>query len=158
MPYKVDHAFSTAHLTMESELSRKRKFVKHVEHMLVVSEASRRQSAWLQREVHSIDDEAWRPLKAHRTAAHGWLIRTEHQLKYSTAYKGWSRFQFREGAAEWQPSLSWPGMSVCIDIGSVGLGAASARMYKFGMSIRMYADFSHMDKRAFEGAMKMVGL
>ena len=49
---------------------------------------AKRQLAWITRDEHTVQDQAWRPIQLHRVAARKFLLRLDNQLRTSTTWPG----------------------------------------------------------------------
>ena len=114
-----------------------------------------RQRAWLSQTMKETRP-AWRPAKRHRTGAKKWLIALDNQIKTTTSRRGLVDFQYNEKwGSDWR---LWPCVGVSSDLGSDGVSAIHAMLYKYDISMYFFPDESHAIKNSFVQFLKDVKL
>ena len=96
------------------------------------SSVAKRQLAWLQKDSGESKKAVWRPVKFHRVAARKFCVRLDNQIKTSTCRPGLNWFKY--------DGTTWPGMTLCIDLGSDGVCAYHALSRHFDVNVWMFPD------------------
>ena len=92
----------------------------------------------------------------HRVATKWWLIAADNQLENSSHLNGLVDFMLTPEwlMAEWR---LWEHLGLSIDLGSDGVAAVSAMIYKWAMNVLLFPDESHSCKNSLIG-IGLVGL
>ena len=119
-----------------------------------------RHRAWMERYTGGVRTGSWRPQVFHRKSAKKWLLMTDNQMKVSisTVPAGWAFFQPNPELPCWQHWSTWPWIGVSRDLGSDGLAASMALLYKYKVNTTFFDDFSHGANCDLKVCLKAVGL
>ena len=112
-----------------------------------------RQAAWISGASTSA---SWRLSKLHRVSAKHWLMQIDNQLRSSTHFDGLSSFQL--SAFQGVSPFDWPGIQLSMDLGSDGVSAYFAMIYKFYLNLWLVPDESHSIKNSFIEMLKAAGM
>ena len=118
-----------------------------------------RQRLWLCR--RSATYTSWRPRTLHRMASKRWLCNLDQQVMVSTAWAdGLKHLRPIPEDPVWDPKnwRQWPHLSIAMDLGSDGLCAVMAAMYKYGLNVSMRPDPSHNGCCDFDEALRVCGI
>ena len=118
------------------------------------SSVAKRQLAWLQKDSGDSKKAVWRPVKFHRVAARKFCVRLDNQIKTSTCRQGLNWFKYDGTRPEWSSWRTWPGVTLCIDLGSDGVCAYHELSRHFDVNVWMFPDQAHSCQRSFIGVLR----
>lgn len=96
-----------------------------------------------------------RPVELFRVAGKILLIGLDNQVRTITYLRGLVDFVHDDTWGAWN---TWKGVTLSIDLGSDGLCAAFAALYKYKMNIVLLPDESHSCKNSWQEVIRRLGL
>ena len=138
----------------EADAASRKRPIADVDVILPFDEVSKRQRAWLRRD-ETAEPKTWRPTKLHRVSTKWWLLQIDNQIRQCTHFSGLAHFQIRDDWGHWS---KWPHCSLSIDLGSDGVCAYFAAIYKFKLNMILFPDESHSCKNSFIECAKESGV